>query len=210
MTRREDRVDDTALGSELESLLSVEPSADFQARVRARLANERVSGGGAGWWGRTGWQTRWQVAFALVAGIVLVVAVFRLGHQTREEQARIAPPVRQQSIPPARVADGHTATPQAVPPAPPAAGDRRTRLHLSAGAPIQVAVAAVPATRDPFSDVLVSAREVKALRQIAAMLSPDEKSEVPRPVAPTEISELVIAPITVAPIQLRPIEGEAE
>jgi hypothetical protein len=209
MTPGEDRMDDTALDREVESLLSVEPSVEFQARIRARVATETVSRTGAGWWGRPAWQ----VAFALAAGVVLVLAVIRFGHQTPEQQVRIDRTVErvevEPRIPPTPAADGHTATRPVVPPAPPANGDRRTRLHVSEP-PIQVAVAAVPATRDPFSDVLVSAREVKALRQIAAMLSPDEKSEVARPAAPTEISELVIAPITVAPIQLRPLEGEAE
>ena len=98
-----------------------------------------------------------------------------------------------------------------MPPVRSATDDRRTRIHVSVEPPIQVAVDAVPSPRDPFSDVLVSASEVRAVRQIAALLSPDDLSEAPpRPSAPAEISELVIAPITVAPIQLRPIEGEAE
>ena len=64
---------------------------------------------------------------------------------------------------------------------------------------------------DPFSDVLVSASEVEAVRQVAALLSPEDLLKPPPPVpAPAGITELVIAPITVAPIQLRPIAGEAE
>jgi len=205
MTRREEPVDDTALDREVESLLSMEPSAEFQARIRARVAGETVSGTGAVWWGRPAWQA----AFALVLGIGLVVAAFRFGHQPREQEARVVPAVPQ-SIPPAPLADGHAASEPSVP-LRSANGDPRTRRRASVEPRIQAAVNTVPATRDPFSDVLVSAREVKALQQIAAMLSPpDEKSEALRPAAPTEISELVIAPITVAPIHLRPIEGEAE
>jgi len=206
MTPGEDRVDDTALDRELESLLSAEPSPAFQARIRARVASETVSGAGAGWWS---WAA-WPAAAAVVAGVVLVVAAFQLGHEPAERQAQIVPPVHQ-SNPPAAVADGHGGSPPVVPPVRSATDDRRTRIHVSVEPPIQVAADAVPSPRDPFSDVLVSASEVRAVRQIAALLSPDDMSEAPpRPSAPAEISELVIAPITVAPIQLRPIEGEAE
>ena len=72
MTPREDRVDDTALERELESLLSAEPSPAFQARIRVRVASETVFGTGAGW---RGWAAS-PAAFAVVAGVVLVVAAF--------------------------------------------------------------------------------------------------------------------------------------
>jgi len=200
MTPREDRVDDTALHREVESLLSVEPSPAFNARIRARVASETVSGTEGGWWGRAAWPA----ALTVAAGVVLIVSALWLGREPRDQQAQVGPPVQRSIRPPVAGGGKPLVSPAG------AADDRRTRAHMSVKPPIQVVETRRPPS-DPFSDVLVSASEVRAVRQVAALLSPEDLSKAPPPVsAPDGINELVIAPITVAPIQLRPIEGEAE
>jgi hypothetical protein len=68
------------------------------------------------------------------------------------------------------------------------------------------------APRDPFSDVQVSATELKALRQLDALLAGKQLKEddAPRVAVRDAMTDLVIAPIAIEPIQVTRIEGAAE
>jgi hypothetical protein len=70
MDGRKDALNDMALEQEVEALLSVEPSPDFVARVRSRVATEAAS---------SGWGWRWPIAAVATAMalIVVVVALWR-------------------------------------------------------------------------------------------------------------------------------------
>jgi hypothetical protein len=65
MDGRRDPLNDAALEQEVEALLSVQPSSDFVARVRSRVAGESMSGG---------WGWRWPIAAAATTVAVAVVA----------------------------------------------------------------------------------------------------------------------------------------
>lgn len=70
MDGRKDTLNDAALEQEIEALLSVQPSPDFVARVRSRVAEEQTS---------SGWGWRWPIA-AVVAAVALTavgVALWR-------------------------------------------------------------------------------------------------------------------------------------
>ena len=66
MDGRKDALNDAALEREIESLLSVEPSADFVARVRSRVGEEPMS---------TGWGWQWPLVAAATAMTLTAVAV---------------------------------------------------------------------------------------------------------------------------------------
>jgi len=66
MDGRKDTLNDTALEQEIEALLSVQPSPDFVARVRSRVAEEPES---------TGWGWRWPVAAVATAVAVAAIGV---------------------------------------------------------------------------------------------------------------------------------------
>ncbi|HEY7185854.1 MAG TPA: hypothetical protein VH436_04860 [Vicinamibacterales bacterium] len=65
MDGRTDPLNDAAVDREIESLFEVDPSSDFVARVRSRVADESMS---AGW----GW--RWPMAAAATTVAVAVIA----------------------------------------------------------------------------------------------------------------------------------------
>ena len=73
-----DGVNDPSLDREIESLLSVEPSPEFVARVRTRVAKEPEP---------AGWRASWMFA---MAGAVAVVIVALLAWPSREPAPRIA------------------------------------------------------------------------------------------------------------------------
>jgi hypothetical protein len=214
MTPHEGRMDDAALDREIEQLLTVEASPEFQARVRMRIAGETIAPAAFERW-------RWFVlrgaviAAACVAVLVLVVRMNRASHSdvVSHEPATTAVP---------------RSTSPAGPPSARSAGDRasvatptqtsRVRKQpsdTSAVIPVTSVAqdAARPAVRDPFSDVQVSVDELKALGQIATLMTGkrlelDERT----PVAAMrdDVKDLVITPITIEPIQLVMIKGDAE
>jgi hypothetical protein len=65
MDGRTDALNDAALAQEIEALLSGEPSPDFVARVRSRVATEASSG----------WGWRWPIAAVAVAMALMAVGV---------------------------------------------------------------------------------------------------------------------------------------
>jgi hypothetical protein len=73
--RSDDARDESAIDREIKAALSVEPSPEFLARVRTRVANEPAP---------TGWRLPWvfAAAGAVVATIVIAVAVSRSGQRT--------------------------------------------------------------------------------------------------------------------------------
>ena len=66
MDGRTDPLNDAALEREVEALLLVQPSPEFVARVRSRVADESMS---------SGWGWRWPIAAAAVTATVAVVGV---------------------------------------------------------------------------------------------------------------------------------------
>jgi hypothetical protein len=214
MTPHERWTEDAALDKEIERLLTVEASPEFQARVRMRVAGETIAPAAFERW-------RWFVlrgaviAAACVALLVLVVRMNRSSQSDVVSHVRAMTDVPRSASPAgprtARSTDDRAsvATPTQT------SRVRRTPSAASAATPVTSVAqdATPPAVRDPFSDVQVSADELKALGQIATLMTGkrlelDERT----PVAAVrdDVQYLVITPITIEPIQLVMIKGDAE
>jgi hypothetical protein len=82
--RRIDAVTDESLDREMESLLAVEPSPDFLARVRARVAEEPLP---------RRWRTSWMFASAAaVAAAVVALLAWPASEQAPSRPAPVEPP----------------------------------------------------------------------------------------------------------------------
>lgn len=173
---------DEALEREIEAALAVDPSPEFLARVRARVAAEDLDGG---------WNWRWAWAGAAVVAIAAVVLGFSIERATpvdTENQHLVAAP---RTLPPLSVSEGPSPIVRDAPAPVPVA--RRTR-------PLR------PSARVTKPEVLISTDEAGALqrlfdalnkRRIEASVLPDLDTAA-RPLAP--IDQIVLEPITLGPI----------
>ena len=198
--RTADALNDDALDRELEAALTVEPSPDFLARVRARVAVEPPP---------TIWGSRWMLpaAAGAIATVALVIAVSVPGNGTAE----IAAPVRPASPPAARASttqpDGMddarpgaaTVVPQGrmgQPTVPQGAGKRSVRAAVPASA--------APAGERPFPEVVISAEERSAFELLLASI---EQRQLP-PVTEEVIAEgraLEAMPLEIRPLVIEPL-----
>jgi hypothetical protein len=177
------------LDRELASLLSIEPSPEFRARVRVRIASEpalRV------------WLPRWS---AVVAGVtvVLVAAALVVGRsqltdRTRRDLALAGPP---------SVASGLSRTiespPQAVAATPMSSGQQSNGRRRERTA----------------AKVLVAASEVRGLRQLTAIVREGRlqfafSNEPALDTAIEPARDMVVAPLAIAPIEIPTISDVGE
>jgi hypothetical protein len=107
MDGRTDPLNDAALEHEIEALLAAEPSSDFLARVRSRVAEESMSGG-------RGW--RWPVAAvaATVAVAVVGIGLWQPAQQPVPPAARMTASVKDSVPPPGADLEAHSVPRQAV------------------------------------------------------------------------------------------------
>jgi len=174
-----DGVNDPSLDREIESLLSVEPSPEFVARVRARVAKEPEP---------AGWRASWMFA---VAGAVAVVIVALLVWPSREPAPRIAAdgviPQRQAPLTPLTV-------PQVVPQAPLRA---RTAVALSSGRNRVIEI--------DLPEVVIADNEVRTFATLVASIRASRFDvavpAAPDPNTPLEVKELP----PVEPLEIEPI-----
>jgi hypothetical protein len=207
MTSLENNMKDATLDRELERLLSIEPSAGFQARVRTRVTREMVAASSSARWGWLGLR-----AMAVAACIVLALVVIRWNERGPHSnaQAGVTPVVREAPVEPAISSvqpDVGVPTVRLKP------DPRLSTVRPRADPTLPGAAVQTPAPYDPFNDVLVSANELKALRQAEALIAgrPLKEEEAPTVAAVrNDMTELTIAPITIEPIQLAAIKGDAE
>jgi hypothetical protein len=180
---------DETLERQIEAALGSDPSPEFRARVRARVARERIREGS-----RVPLLWRW--AFAACATVIVAVvglSVVRGPATTVPEQVTIAPP---ESVPGAVAPVTPPHTP--VAPAPVAVARVSRSRH-----------AAAPARRE----VLISKDDAEALRQLIAVAARQtEPLRLPDLVPAEEplpaIGEIVLEPITLSPIvRLDSLEG---
>ncbi len=213
----DERPDETranpALDREIEALLAVEPSPEFLARIRARVAAEPEPGSWQhGWW--------WLAAGATGVGVLVVaVAVSRpvQPEETRDPRVADVAPAgdARLSVPTVTLPPGpeDVASPTA-PPAPP-----QPILDDPAATappePAPVSAPAAPAGTGPpqFARVVISQSEAAALRQLFTRVS-DGRLAMPVPVerfgpaAPLEPpAEVTIPPVIIEPVTLALIEG---
>ena len=194
--RSADALTESAIDREIEIALAVDPSPEFVARVRARVA----SGPAPSRWGLPSMFA----AAGVVAMIVLIaVAVFR-SDQQRNPASVTASVVA--SVPTADITLAPLAPAVAQPAIASAPSRRRSTSAASgAGRPVRSAIDA---------EVLISADEARALRRLFAGVREGRIDLSIVPEAPTAtaalglLSEIAIPPITLEPVTAR--EGELQ
>jgi hypothetical protein len=204
-----DEMTDAALDRELQAMLGVDPSPEFVARVRTRVAGLPAPA--------RPWPGGWTLAASLAAAVA--IAFVTSGVLREAAPRREANPPREANR--TRVADpAREATPHRD--APPTRESNRTR---DAGSTREArmkaprvdsdvrgaATSAPPATTEP--DILVDPREAAALRafferarsgevELTAIVAPSASPLVD----PTRVDDIYIAPIAFDPV----IDGAAE
>ena len=186
---------DASLDREIESLLAAEPSAEFVARVRTRVAQEPDP---------HQWRTTWMLT---VAGAVTVVIVTVIAWPSRETAGPKGPAPRVQEQPIVARATESVAVP------PPVQGVRRqpavTRVVALAESPARALDIDLP-------EVVLGENEVKAYTALVASIR-QSRFDVAVPAAPDldaplEIKEQPpIEPIEIEPIvRLAVLQAEGE
>jgi len=168
---------------DLAALLSVEPSPEFRARVRARIAAEPAP---------RFWSLRWPAAAAAAMAVALVVG-FVVGLPRVADNVRAPGPIAvdQSSHPASAVAQSRSVVAQPSPA--PVVRPRTPRVN--------------------GVEVLVAADEVRALRQLAAIVQQNRArfvfaAEGESVVVQEPVLDLVVAPIAVAPIEVAATNSE--
>jgi hypothetical protein len=204
--------EDARLLAELETNLarelSIEPSPEFLARVRLRVAELPEQRTGMLDWGW--WQRRWMPALALAAVAVIVAAAVMMRStpvdEPRREVVAMANPTPPAAIPPAAPVPG--ATGMLVPPAAPAAAPRVQRVARRAAGPDALRRATEP-------EVLVLEGQMDAIRQFLAGVrtgrvdaSAVANTEAQASVGPAIVEQLAIPLLKIEPLPaLTPIDG---
>jgi hypothetical protein len=188
-----DGLNDPSLDREIESLLATEPSPEFVARVRARVASEPEPGK---------WRASWMFAMAgAVAVVIVAIAVWPSNEpaQLREEPAPIPQVARAVEVVP----------PQSVSPAPERVG-RPARAR-------SVAVASPERRIDlDLPEVLIADNEMKTFALLVARVRQSRFNvavpAAPDPDKPLEIKELPpVEPLEIEPIvKLAALQAEGE
>lgn len=216
--RSADALVDQAIDRQLEATLAVDPSPEFLARVRTRIASEPEP---------SAWRLSWAftVTGTAVVAMVLAVAVFRSGPMTSSAPA-------DSSLLPARTIDSPFAAVPTIAPgqlldAPPdmgrsavdpsdvLSGSRPTETVVQGSGPDRAgtvrALASSLGKAEP--EVLINAAEARALRRLLAGARAGRIDLTPLPeVVPASAAlqspmEIVIAPIGVEPLAPINVEG---
>ena len=189
--RSVDPVTDAALDRELQTALAVDPSPEFLARVRTRIANEPAPS--ASW-------LSWKLAAAAAIAAIMVLAVV------------LSRPHEKVPMSPAAVAQGGSRAEPARPtePAPrvsPGRGPNAPALQPAAVARAfpPAASAVGPTASEP--EILLDPRESMALRRLitgtrdgSIDLSAALQATTPTAMELPEITNVVIAPLTIEPL----------
>ena len=166
----DERVSDAAVDRELESLLAVEPSPEFVARVRARVAQEPEPGRGRASWGLA--------AAVAVASVLVAIIAWPSREATPSDRTQVEPP---------RIAE---AAPTIAPPRPAPLPERGRRTAVRAVATVE---------RDRRDDidlpeVVIADNEVKTFASLVASIRQSQFDVAvpvaPDPDTPIEIKEL--------------------
>lgn len=178
---------DAALDRELEAALDVDPSPEFLARVRMRVANEPAP---------TSWRAPWTGVAAAAAAAVVVIAVTV---SNAPDDGPVAP--RRAAAPRPTPREGVPAPA----PAPRVAESRPAVRPRTRVAPVvtPAAVHTVAEERRPFPEVLVSADEVRAYQMLLGIV--EQQRLPPPPVAAAAADDVV----DLSDIQLASLRIEA-
>ena len=204
---KHEELSDALLEREIESALDVDPSPEFLARVRTRIASDRVDESWA-------WLGGWRLAGAALTIVAVAVFGFWIAHE-----------------PVPAPGDGRLVT--ALHDLEPIPGSRGIEVpaHSEPGIPGPVSVPDVTASSNAVTPVVMTARDKGApeppLAQPEVMISQDEAAALRQLFAaisdrrietaalpdlqwalkpPSPIEEIVLEPITISP--LATLEGE--
>ena len=176
-------IDDAALDREIESMLAAEPSAEFLARVRARVADEPVPGG---------WRAPWILA---TAGALTVAIVALVAWPSSEVTPRSSAPAEAP-----RVAGAAPTVPAAPVPVvqtaqPPRSTTRPAATALERDRRIDI----------DLPEVVLGDNEVKAYTALMATIR-QSRFEVAVPAAPDPDAPITIKALPpIEPIEIEPI-----
>ena len=182
MDHRPDPLNDPALEREIESLLAIEPSPEFLARVRTHIANEPEP-------------SRWRLAWVVVPAIGACMVVFAT---VMVMWSRPEPVVPVQAVAPR--------------PAPPAIVEREPAVEVPrVAARVAAQERERPAAlADPFAEVLVSEDERRAFANLLLAVQQETlpvlvraEGEIEEPLMP---SPLEIEQLTIEPLQVTRLE----
>jgi hypothetical protein len=187
MDGRKDALNDMALEQEVEALLSVEPSPDFGARVRSRVATEAAS---------SGWGWRWPIA-AVATAMALIVVVVALWRS-------VDPVAPSTSAPSQRAAAPDVVGPTVIPPHDEPVEIRvpRQRAHVVAAVPGAIELALPP--------VIIAENETRAYGALVADRRATRfefSSSVARAVEnPIELDKMPrVDPVALEPLEIKPL-----
>jgi hypothetical protein len=170
------------LDRELTSLLSIEPSPEFRAKVRARVAGERIA---------RPWHFQWRVAAVGAAAVVVASLVIMRVTPTRP------------SRPAAQLVEKGPAA--SVPPVLPVPNDRPQM------APVVALAVRQPAPPTNRAEVLIDVSARRGLRQLSALVRDGrarfvfDDETVPQP----PIGDIVVAPIVIEPVTVTTLSESA-
>jgi hypothetical protein len=169
------------IDQELTSLLSLEPSPEFRARVRARIASEPLP---------SPWYLQWRVAAAAAAAALTVVAgvaIMRVAPAPQPRPAALG------------MENGPAVTARPADPAP------------AQRAPVAVVVARRAAPRATSPEVLIDASAGRGLRQLDALVREGRTRFVfaDESVVQQPVRDIVVAPIVVEPIAVTTLSEPA-
>jgi len=176
-------VDDAALDREIESLLGAEPSPEFVARVRARVAEGPEPG-------------QWWMSWVLAAGAVAVVIVAVMAWPSREPVSFVREPVQ-------------TARVEAVEPVVPPVVAAQTPARSQPSTPGRKSGVVAAATERRIDidlpEVVIADNEVKTFAALVASLR-QSRFDAPVPAAPDAVTRLEIKELPpVEPLEIEPI-----
>jgi len=190
---------DETLAREIEAALAVDPSPEFLARVRARVAQEERP---------VSWPLRWQwVAGTVVTAIAALLAVY-VARAPEPAVSRGPEPIA--VVRPLPDAKSSTLTAPAIAerqPAPSSSGSVRTRT------PVAASIGAASATAVP--EVLISDEERRGFQLLLASLSKEKDAkQLEKALSTVETSGppwLEVSPIVIEPFpQFAVSEGDAQ
>lgn len=193
-----DPMNDVAFERDIERALAVEPSPEFVARVRSRIAGEPSPPSR-----RFGWMFAGVATAAVAAAVVFTVFVVSPAHQTGPAGAPLlaSRSVTSGSVVVPAIAPADRAIPSAS----------RTSPVVHRLTPFVSSAARGAAEPEP----LIDARETAALQRLIAGvrdarvdLSLLLKGAPPAPMALQPIDDLVIPPIAIEPLVSGGVEGE--
>jgi hypothetical protein len=186
-----DARNDTTLAREIESMLAVDPSPEFVARVRTRVASEPI---GQRW---RLFPRVWSFEPLFAVGILAVVLLILIPPRQRPEPPALVeqPAAATLPAPPQRVA---TEPVQPEPDAPSNVTLRSVRLRADAPRQADQRAASDPA---PFAEVLISGDEVRAYEFVVGII---RQQRLPAPPVEEHVDGVLplvkIEPLTIEPL----------